>query len=373
MAFGFRAPHFLGIDFGAAHIKAVEIALEKDKIVLINYSQIDLAGLEQKKISEPDYSYDDAIVLHLKALIDQMKPESESVSVAMPAFTGLAFFIDFPVMETEELSNALRIEAHKYIPSALEDVALSWEVADRHATPNGEMMGVLLVGALKKDVSRFRNYIEKTDLELELLELEIFSLARAVVGDELGLFVIIDMGLQATNILFIENGVVRMSRNIGVGGRDITHTIKESFGVTDERAEAMKKSGKNFFTSVESPLSFPSLQSVAGEVARMLSSYKLKNPDLDCTHIFLSGGSAHFSGMAEYYTKLLNIPVSIANPWRNISYRPDLESRIQEFGASFSVAIGLALHGVEDTLHKKIPLIEEKKKKNLKDILTRRI
>ncbi|NCQ06505.1 MAG: type IV pilus assembly protein PilM [Candidatus Moranbacteria bacterium] len=371
MAFSFRTPHFLGIDFGAAHIKAVEIALENDQPVLVNYSQIDLTDLERKKVSEPNYSYDDAIVSYLQELIDQMKPKSELVSVAMPAFTGLAFFVDFPVMEDEELSNALHLEAHKYIPSTLEDVTLSWEVVDRHGTPDGEMMGILLVAALNKDILRFKKYIERTSLNLGLLELEIFSLTRAIIGDELGLYVIIDIGLQATNILLVENGIIKASRNVGVGGKDITHTIKESFGVADERAEEMKKSGKNFFTSAESTLSFPSLQSVASEVVRILSSYQSENGDTVCKQIFLSGGSAHFTGLAEYYTKILNINVSIADPWKNISHKPELESRIREFGASFSVAIGLALYGIETHLHKKVSLVKEKK--TFKDFFIKKI
>ncbi len=368
MSFDFRTPHFFGIDFGAAHIKAIEIALEENQPVLVNYSRIDLSDLEKKKLSEPNYSYDEAVVFYLQELINTMKPKSESVSVSMPAFTGLVFFVDFPVMEQDELSNALHLEAHKYIPSALEDVTLSWEVTDRHNTSDGEKMGILLVAALNKDIARFKNYIEKTTLNLGLLELEIFSLVRSIIGDALGLYVIIDMGLQATNILLVENGIIKSSRNVGVGGKDITHTLKESFGVTEERAEIMKKSGKNFFTSTESKITFPSLQSVASEVVRMLSAYQPEQ-DTVCEKIFLSGGSAHLTGLAEYYTDLLQIEVEKADPWKNLSYKPELESRIKEFGASFSVAIGLALHGVETHLHKKVPLIQEKK--TLKDFFTK--
>jgi type IV pilus assembly protein PilM len=374
MVFGFGKPHFLGIDFGAASIKAVEFSVENNQPTLINYAQISLADVERKKISKEEYSYDNAITEYLIALLKKMNPKSDAAYVAMPAFTGLTFFVEFPVMEEVDLENAIRFEAHKYIPSSLEDVALSWEVVNIHSTSEGEKMGVLLVAALNKDVARFEKYVTGAKMGLGFLELETFSLARSIVGDELGLFFIIDIGSQATNILLIDDGVVKASRNIDVGGKDITHTLEESFGITLERAEIMKKSGKDFFVSSESTLTFPSLQVIASEVGRMYSSYQTKHIGVECKQVFLSGGAARFTGLAKYYSDILKMPVSMGDPWRTVKYNPLLKKKVEELGTSFSVAVGLALRGTDSLLNKRVKLIKKSKGNfSLKEMFTKKL
>jgi len=363
MAFGFGKKYFLGVDFGTASIKVVEFSVEDDQPKLVNYGQVSLEGFEKKEVQKEDYSYDDKVVTYLRTLLKNMKPKGESSYVAMPAFTGLISLVEFPLMEESELQNAVRFEAHKYIPSPLEDIALSWEVVSVRNTPDsGEKMEVLLVAALNKEVSRYEKYIADVGRTLNFLELETFSLVRSIVGNEMGLFLIIDIGSRATNLILVDNGVVKISRNIDAGGKDITRVLAEGFNVTSERAEIMKKSGKDFFSSPETTLTFPSLQAIVNEAERMLISYQVRYPGGQCQRVFLSGGTAQFTGLTEYYSRVLKVPVVIGDPWKNVKYDPILEQKIREFGTSFSVAIGLALSGTDTVLKKKTALIKKSKK-----------
>jgi len=105
----------------------------------------------------------------------------------------------------------------------------------------------------------------------------------------------------------------------------------------------------------------------------MLASYQMKHPEAKCEKVFLSGGTAHFTGIVEYYSGLLSLPVAIGDPWRNIQYDPSLKPKIEEFGTSFSVAIGLALAGTDTLLKAKKDIgIPEKKKFSLKEFLTKK-
>lgn len=374
MAFGFGKPHFLGIDFGTASIKAVELSVEDGHPVLTNYGQISLSDLENGTPAR-GRSYDEEIVLHLQALIARMKPKSRTAYVAMPAFIGLISLVEFPVMEESELEEAVRFEAHKYIPSSLDDVALSWEVIERRSAPGGEeKMEVLLVAALNKEVARYERSINGAGLTVDFLELETFSLARSIVGEEPGLSLMIDIGSRATNLVLIENGLVRVSRNLDIGGRDITRTLAESLSITEERSKVLKKSGKDFLTNPQSALVFPVLQMIAGEATRILASYQAKHPDVQCKSIILSGGTAQFTGLVKYYTDIFKLPVVLGNSWRNIKYDPRLAQKIQESGTSFSIAAGLALRGTETVLKKKENLFPVPKKKfSWKELFTKKI
>lgn len=375
MVFGFGKKYFLGIDFGTASIKAVEFSVEDNQPVLINYGQISLEDFENKNVLTEGNSYDDEVVLHLRMLMKSMQPKNSSSYVAMPAFTGLISLVEFPLMEESDLQSAVRFEAHKYIPSPLEDIALSWDVVSIRNTPDqGEKMEVLLVAALNKEVARYEKYVIDAGRTLDFLELETFSLVRSIIGNEMGLFLIIDIGSRATNLILVDDGIVKVSRNIDAGGKDITRVLAESFSVTPERAEVLKKSGKDFFSSPEVTLIFPSLQAIVNEAERMLTSYQVRYPTVQCKGAFLSGGTARFSGLTEYYSHILKVPVAIGDPWRNVKYDPILEEKIREFGTSFSVAIGLALFGTDTVLKKKTELIKRPKKEfSLKELLTKKL
>src|SRR3990167_7107469 len=240
MALGFGKPHFLGIDFGTASIKAVELSVEDGRLVLMNYGQISLADLENGTPPR-GRSYDEEIMLHLQVLLERMKPKSRLAYVAMPAYIGLISLVEFPAMEESELEEAVRFEAHKYIPSSLDDIALSWEVIGRQSAPDAtEKMEVLLVAALNKEVARYERYVSGAGLSVDFLELETFSLVRSIVGEEPSLSLMIDIGSRATNLVLVENGLVKVSRNIDIGGRDVTRALAESLNITEKRANIFK-------------------------------------------------------------------------------------------------------------------------------------
>jgi type IV pilus assembly protein PilM len=347
MFFGKKKPYFLGIDFGTSLIKAVELTLIEGKPTLSNYGQVDLARLEKGILSEGN-AYDDEVVLYLRALFDRFHPESQSAYVAMPAFIGLISLIELPEMNEDELKEAVRLEAHKYIPSPLEEVALSWEVVGVHEGPEGQKkMEVLLVAALNKEVDRYKKFISDVGLQMEFLELETFSLARSIIGYETGVYLLVDIGSRATNLILVDDGVVKMSRNLDVGGKDVTRTLHEGLNVTLERAEALKKSTEDFLNTPESAMIFPSLEMIASESQRMLDSFMAKYPDRICQGVVLSGGTAQMIGLTEYYTKMIGLPVRIGNPWARIAYDENVRSDIEKMGTSFSVALGLALAGID--------------------------
>ena len=373
MFLGIGKPYFLGIDFGTSLIKAVELTLEEGKPKLLNYGQVDLGRLE-KGIVTGENTHDDEVVLYLRALLDKLQPKSAGAYAAMPAFTGLVSLIELPEMDEDDLKEAIQFEAHKYIPSSLEDVALSWEVVGKHPASDGSgaaKMEILLVAALNKEVARYRKYVHDVHLKMNFLELETFSLVRSVIHHEPGMFLVIDIGSRATNLVLVDEGLVKVSRNLDAGGKDVTRTLTDALSITAERAEILKKSEKDFLNVAGSALVFPALEMIASEAKRMIGAYQDKYPNIVCQGIVLSGGTAQLTGLTEYYSRMFGLPVRVGNPWDRISYDPQLASDIKELGTSFSVALGLALVGIDEANHAGNQV--SKKSFSLKQFLTRKI
>lgn len=341
----------LGVDFGTASIKAVELELHGGKPQLINYGEAELLSPE-KRSAMPIRSFKEDATLRFKALLDRMQPKADGVCISMPAFLGLISLVDFPEMTDKELEDAVKFEAKKYIPSTLEDVALSWERVgmrehDEKGKAHPSKIEVLLVAALNKDVWQYEGYVKAVSRSMKLLELETFSIARAVVGNDPGVVLIIDSGARASNLIIVEDGYVKMSRNLDAGGIDVTRTLSEGLNIALDRAEMLKKSGKDFLNNAESSIIFPGMEMIVEEGRRMIGGWNSKRPERTVERIILSGGTARFTGLSEYFGNQLKLPITISDPWRTIAYPESLAPKINELGTSFSVALGLALYGLE--------------------------
>lgn len=348
----FGNQRFLGIDFGTAALKAVELELVGEKPVLINYGVADFSCLDEE-LKTASYTYDEAVSLYFRALLAKMKVGTTKVNVAMPAYTGLIALVEFPAMESTQMDEAVQFEAHKYIPTSLEDVALSWEIVGQRKGSDGDsLMEVLLVAALRKEVARYQMYVTHESLEMSMLEIETFAIVRSLLekAPGSGAKILIDVGSRATNIILTVDGSVILSRNIDTGGKDMTRTLSETINVTHDRAEDLKKSGKDFLNQRESAVMFPTLQVIVGETKRVIDSYNEKHPELGVSEIVLSGGSSRLAGIVEYLSEMLALPVSIGHPWSKIESTEKQQAVIHETGTSFAVAIGMALGGVENHL-----------------------
>lgn len=349
--FGNKKHSFLGVDFGTTYIKVVELGLNNGAPTLLNYGQVELAFTEGKtnfRFQSPE----EKVRIHFQALLRQLKSHSSFACVALPAFSGLITLVELPSMNDTDIENAIRYEAPKYIPLSPEEVTLSWEVVSQEKST--EKKEVLLVAALNKDIDIYESYIQDASLSLELLELEIFSLVRAVVENEKESWLIIDIGSRATNMIAVENGRVLVNRNINMGGNEITNTLVDTLQVNWTRAEQLKQSENNYLTKRESAITFPPIEMIRYEAGRILESLKEKAEHRPISGIVLSGGVAKMAGLREYFEQAFQLPVTLADPWKRIQVQEPLRPALGRYGSSFSVAIGLALGGLESVHHKTV-------------------
>jgi type IV pilus assembly protein PilM len=348
--FGGKAKRFLGIDFGTSAVKVVELTLRGGKVYLENYGWADFDFFV--KNNSNFQSYEEKIKICLKNLTERMKVKPKSAYVSIPGFIGLISLIDFPNMSREEINKAINFEAHKYVPASLKDVSVAWDIVDRKenlaSEENGSRIQVLMVVVPKKEVIRCENIVKYSDLDIGAIELETFSIARSLVGDDLGNFLIIDIGSRACNIILVEKGIVKVNRNIGSGGNEITSAIAESMNISPERAEILKKQGKDFINSKESMIIFPALEMISSEAARVVSAYKDKIGNVKIDAAILSGGTAKLKGIDTYFSKTLNIETIVGDPWKKIVVNEKILPTVRTLGTTFSAAIGLALKGVEE-------------------------
>ena len=348
----FSNDRFLGVDFGTESIKAVELRLRGGRPYISNYGEAVLFPKDRR--SSPARSLREEIAVRFRALLSQMNPETNEICISIPSYLGLIFLVDFPDMTEDELDDAVQFEAKKYIPSPLDDVSLSWEKVAVRDIPNEKdrkKIEVLLVAALKKDIQQYERYVTAVGYRMKLLELETFSISRALAANEPAPVLIVDIGARAANLILVEDGFPKKSRSIDTGGRNITRTLAESLNISVERADEMKKGSKDFLNAKDVAIILPPVETIVNESKRIIESWEAKRPGRKVARVILSGGTARLTGLAQYCSGKLGLPVDVGDPWKEISFPEELGEKAHErMGPSFSVAAGLALHSLKSYL-----------------------
>jgi len=347
--FSSNSEYTLGVDFGTQSIKAVELKSVKGKAHLVNYAWVNVTNVKEVPDAY-DSDYAKRLSDALGELFAKMKPHTKKATVAIPSFNGLVIIVDFPRMSEKDVANAIKFESRKYIPASLDDVNISWEILDKkkkgdnnNKDQQGETMKVLLVAAPKSEVQYYDGLFKDVDVAISSLELESFALARSVIGNAVGRFLLVDIGAKTTNIVLMNKGVVHVNRSVDIGGVDMTNAIMKSMNITREKAISLKESGENFFTGA-AKIGFPSLNYVANEIKRVLAAQKSDKIEA----LVLCGGGSKLVGLPEYINKITGLTVTIGNPLSHVVHDEQKSGRIKELGSAFAVAIGLALRDIEE-------------------------
>jgi len=352
----------LGIDFGTFSIKVVELERKNGSIHLSNYGWIEIP--KKGNIGE----FDSRVVVDdnektinvLKKICSELDIKSKEASISMGSYKGLSALININKTEDSNLDEIIRFEAGKYIPVSLDGVYLSSDIvssseenldgkskkkmlfSNKEASANLE---VLLVAAPKEDVHMYEDAVLASGLKVASFELDIFSVLRSIIGDDLGKFLIVDIGAKITNIIFVDKGIIRINRNINIGGDEITKNIASSLNVSWDRAEEFKKN--NSYLSAEGKsIIMPIISIIAKESRRVIDLNNL-NKDNDTVSVVITGGSSSISSVVGIFSENIGMPVSIGNPWGNILIENDnIREESLVISPMYAVATGLALKGL---------------------------
>ena len=356
----FGKDSFVGIDIGSSSIKAIEIEASGEGWRLVS------AAVQ----TTPPECCRDGVITNVFDVSQTVRKLLRSANIkstnAVAAISGSQVIVrqcQFPKMTEAALRKSIRYEAAKHISASMDDSVVEFEIMGN--VPDSDQMNVMLVAAPREMVESRISVLEAAGLDPISLDVEAFSLIRAMVGtDTSGQFqqktvALIDMGARHTDVNVISNGDFALTRNIPIAGDSFTNAIKTLTGFTYEDAERLKfemtiqesldklnqQDVENKCWRVVQPL----LDELLREVRRSLHYYQSQFPEgveqSHVTKIILSGGTAKMPGMAAYMSAKSNVPVEIADVFTDTRIVPGrfVGDFIEEQGPVLTIAAGLAL------------------------------
>lgn len=352
----------VGIDIGSSAIKVIEIKKKGSKAYLETYGIIKLGMYADTDDDRAVNLSTEKTIEALKEVLKQAGVTSNSVAFSVPMPSSLIFKVDLPANLTEkEISQAVPIEAKKYIPVPINEISLDYftlagkepSFEDIHGEnpniPQVPKKEILVVAVQNEAISRLRSISSNTNLEASFFEVEIFSSVRANFEHELSLVLLMDFGASRTKLSLVEFGMVKSYHTINRGGADMTEGIKRELGISFKEAETLKKeygllggeNNKNISNILISDLEY-----IFAETNNVLIAYE-KKYGVTITKVILTGGGSLMKGLVEMAQNNFKAEIQIGEPFSKITAPKFLEHILEKTGPEFAVAIGLALRKLQ--------------------------
>jgi len=347
----------LGVDFGTTGIKIVELKKENNLPVFVNYAiSYDSGSLLQADGLEPlDTQARDVLGNVLK----NGDFTTKKAVLGIPGFFSLIFFIDLPEMPEGEIEQAVKFEAAKYIPTPIDEVNLGWEAigsVQEKSLEGGQLpakarkIQVMVVSVPRSITKKYGEIAGSVKLKTAAMEVENFAAARALIGNDKGTFMIVNMGAKATDFTIVSDGVVRVTRNIDVGGAEMSRALASGLGVDLERADKLKKSDHvNLLDSKGEMASLigPAVGIVSEEIKRLREIYHKKSPLKKIEKIVFTGGTSKMKTLIGFFEKEIGIGCQLGNSLARVGVAKKHQAVLEAVSPELTVAIGLAMRGLE--------------------------
>ncbi len=336
---------FLGIDIGASAVKIVEIEKDDQRHKLKNYAIYSLEDYLKKndyKAGELSKIPVQDMAKIIKATLKEAEIETKEAYFSVPVYSSFSTLIELPEMPEKEIASAIPFEARKYIPIPVSEVVLDWSKINSPDKKTGHQ--ILIVAVSKKVIDYYNKVMKLAGLISKSIEEETFSLSRSLIGNDKSTILLIDAGARSINVSIIDNGYIRMTHNLELGGLKITKAIAEQMNYGMEKAEEAKKgiSGINGNNSRIEGISHSILKIIIIEIKKLINSYQDKN-NRKIEKIILVGNGAHLVGFVDYLKESFSSDISLGDPFARVDYPVILKPVIKELGAPLAVAVGLSM------------------------------
>lgn len=349
--FSKKSSGLIGLDISSTSVKLLELSRVGDRFRVESYGvePLPLNAVVEKNISDVE-----GVGEAISRLIGRVRPHSRQTAVAVAGSAVITKIIELEAaLSDDEMESQIRVEADQYIPYPLDEVSLDFEVVGPAANP--ERVQVLLAASRTENVDLRRDVLEIGGLLPKIVDVEAYAMERAFElmkeqitgGREDQTVAMVDIGATMTTLNVINDGRIIYTRDQLFGGKQLTEEIQRRYGLTFEEAGMSKKLG-GLPDDYEEEVLRPFKDAVVQQVSRSLQFFFSSSQFNDVDHLVLAGGTASIPGLAQLVQEKLGTPVTIANPFVNMSLATRVNATdIANDAPALMIACGLALRSFD--------------------------
>lgn len=344
-----KARSMVGLDISSSAVKMVELS----------GGQSGSYQLERYAIEPlPNGAVVDGNIANLEGVSEtigrcwkRLGTSTKYVAMALPTAAVITKKIILPAnLRENEMEIQVESEANQYIPFALEEVNLDFQVIGP-APSSPDEVEVLIAASRKEGVEDRVASAEAVNLKPLVMDVESFAALAAfdLVRDQFPgdnsdkVFALVDIGANALKVAMIKGDQQIYNREQAFGGNQLTQDMVRAYGMSHDEAETLKRTGP-MPDNYEAEILRPFLDNLALEVSRALQFFFTSTQFNEVHHIVLMGGSALLPGISEIVAERTQIDTIAANPFAKMTLSQRVRPKQLLVDApSLMVACGLAL------------------------------
>lgn len=323
LPFSSKTPSLIGLDIGSSSVKIVELAQGAGGVFRLERYAIE--PLPRGAVVDGNIDKIDVVAEAVKRAWRRAGCRIKNVAMALPASAVITKRIALPAnLRDEELGMQVESEANQYIPFALDEVSLDYQVLG--PIPNApDDVEVLIAASRKERVEDRMAVAQAAGLKPVVVDVESYAMRSALerLIDQLpnrgeGLVIaIFYVGANTTSVTVMHDGEAIYEREQPFGGQQLTGDIARTYGIPAEEAELKKRSG-DLPANYENEVLLPFIETAATEITRALQFFFTSTPYTRVDQIMLCGGSAVLAGLPEALMARAQVPAAVISPFKGM-------------------------------------------------------
>ncbi|MBT9612375.1 MAG: pilus assembly protein PilM [Burkholderiales bacterium] len=344
-----QSPPLIGVDISSSAVKMVEI--EQAGKNLLRVERYAIESLPKDAVTDGNIMNLEAVAETMRRAWKRMGTRIKHVSLALPAAAVITKKIIVPAgLREDELEAQVETEANQYIPFALDEVNLDFQVLG--PSPSGpEDVEVLIAASRKEKVEDRVAAAESAGLKAVVVDVESYATQTAceLVSQQLPnagrdqTVAVVDIGAAMMHINVLHNGQSIYMREQSFGGNQLTQEIQRRYSLSSEEADIAKRQG-GLPENYEAEVLQPFMDTLALEVARAIQFFFSSSQFNRVDHILLAGGCAMIPGLDEIVATRAQSSTMIANPFASMALSSRIKPKQLTMDApALLIACGLAM------------------------------
>ena len=291
------------------------------------------------------------VVSALRRMLMRNKIKQKQCAIAISGYSVIVKRLRLANMTDEELADNISWEVQQHIPYEYSEVVYDTVVLSRNPAQNA--MEILLVASKRDVVNDYIAVAREAGLDVRVVDVVSFALhnmVETIYGETktskcIG---VVNIGASVTSISMMTGGVTQFTRDITIGGNQITEEIQKKLSVTREEAEAFKTGetmGSAIIPQEVNEIIAQVSELIANEIRRSLAFFYEASGRDAVDELSLCGGVLKNETTLRTIEKNLQEHVRLADPYGTLRFNEKIYTHdtLQSLSLESAVAFGLAL------------------------------
>ncbi|MGE8152189.1 type IV pilus assembly protein PilM [Pseudomonas vancouverensis] len=346
--FNKNAKTLLGIDISCASLKLVELSRQNDGYRVEAYA---VETLPAGTVIEKDIADLEGVGMALSRALARSGTAIKNAAVAIAGSAVISKTIEMDAgLDDDDMENQLEVEAGQYIPYALDEVAIDFEVQGLSPRHPGRV-DVLLTACRKENIEVREAALSLAGVTARVVDVEACALERAyallATSEGPSTVALVEIGDSMSTLNVLHDGRIIYSREQLFAGRQLTDGARCRYDVSIDSAGLA--SGPGTFAADYPDEGLQSFcEALVEQISRSLQFFHAGGQFTQVEQILLAGDAAAMPGLDQMIEQRLNKPTRVANPFAGMSVGSKVDgAALMADAPGLLIACGLALRSFD--------------------------